>query len=107
MASTRDAIADYLVLQCWQIVAVFIVVFAGSILLQKASDQWRYLLWLVVVARCVMPPLLSLPIALLQDVSKLRSPSPVSCASRQQCLTKHLNSEQGTFSRQSHQCRNL
>lgn len=65
MATVLDTVADYLVRQSWQLPVVFALVLAGSWGLRKASAHWRYLLWLVVIAKCLTPPMLSLPLAIL------------------------------------------
>ncbi|MGB2823096.1 MAG: M56 family metallopeptidase [Phycisphaerae bacterium] len=51
--------------QGWQIAAVFAVVAVACRLLRKASAHWRYLLWLIVLAKCLVPPLVTVPLAVL------------------------------------------
>src|SRR4051794_26017203 len=65
MATVLNTVADYLVRQSWQLPVIFALVLAGSWGLRKASAHWRYLLWLVVIAKCLTPPMFSLPLALL------------------------------------------
>jgi len=60
-------IANYLWSQSWQIAAVFAVVAVLSLALRKASAHWRYLLWMVVLVKCVTPPLLTVPVAVLPN----------------------------------------
>jgi beta-lactamase regulating signal transducer with metallopeptidase domain/protocatechuate 3,4-dioxygenase beta subunit len=68
MATVLNTVADYLVRQSWQLPVIFALVLAGSWGLRKASAHWRYLLWLVVIAKCLTPPMLTLPLALLPRV---------------------------------------
>jgi len=74
MTSMLNAVADYLMQQSWQLFVVFGVVLAGSWGLRKASAHWRYLLWLVVIAKCLTPPVFNLPLAVLSQGTIL-SPS--------------------------------
>jgi len=68
--------AGFLVVQSLQIAFVFLLAFASSWLLRNASAHWRYLLWLVVVAKCLTPPIVSLPLALLPAEINRGSPVP-------------------------------
>lgn len=65
MGPLLNSVADYLVCQSWQIPAVFALVAAACWGLRKASADWRYLLWLVVLAKCLVPGLISVPLAVL------------------------------------------
>lgn len=65
MESLLTTVADYLVRQSWQILAVFALVAAVCWTLRKASAHWRYWLWLVVLAKCLVPGLISVPLAVL------------------------------------------
>ncbi len=58
-------VASFLVRQSWQIAAVFVVVAAACWMLRRSSAHWRYLLWLVVLGKCLVPPLVIVPLALL------------------------------------------
>jgi beta-lactamase regulating signal transducer with metallopeptidase domain len=70
--------------QGWQIAAVFAVVAAACQLLRKASAHCRYLLWLIVLAKCLVPPLVTVPLAVLpakqapevQEQVAMASPAP-------------------------------
>lgn len=74
MESVVNTIADYLVQQSLQVSLVFVLVLAGTWGLRKASAHWRYLLWLVVIGKCLTPTFLSLPLAVFpQDVELGRS----------------------------------
>ena len=63
MEAISNTVADYLVQQSWQLPVVFGLVLAGTWGLRKASAHWRYLLWLIVIAKCLTPPMLSLPLS--------------------------------------------
>lgn len=57
--------ANFLLRQSWQIPVVFALVATACWALGKASAHWRYLLWLVVLAKCLVPPLVIVPLAVL------------------------------------------
>ena len=67
MEHALTEMADYLLRQSWQIAAVFVVVAAASVLLRNASAHWRYLLWVVVLVKCLVPPIVTLPLAVLPE----------------------------------------
>jgi len=58
-------IADYLLTQSWQIAVLVVVIAAVSLALKNKSAHIRYLLWLIVIAKCLVPPLLTIPLAIL------------------------------------------
>ena len=58
-------IGNYLLHQSWQIAALFVIVASACWVLRRASAHWRYLLWLIVLAKCIVPPMLSLQLAVL------------------------------------------
>jgi beta-lactamase regulating signal transducer with metallopeptidase domain/uncharacterized GH25 family protein len=62
---TFNEMADILVRQTWQVAVVFGVVWVCCTLLRRASAHWRYLLWLLVVAKCLTPPIVNIPVPLL------------------------------------------
>ena len=71
--------ARYVVQQSWQIAALFAVVALTCLMLRKASAHWRHLLWVVVLAKCIAPPLLAVPLPLLPAGARGRQaarPSP-------------------------------
>ena len=74
MVSILTTVTDYLVSQSWQLLVVFVLVAAACWGLRKASAHWRYLLWLVVLAKCLTPAPISVPLAVL--------PPPVVAASQ-------------------------
>ncbi len=51
--------------QSVQIAVVFLIVAAAAWLLRNQSAHWRYMLWLVVLIKCVTPPAVSVPLAVL------------------------------------------
>jgi ankyrin repeat protein/beta-lactamase regulating signal transducer with metallopeptidase domain len=58
-------ITDYLLAQSWQIAVLTIAVAVTSFLLRNRSAHVRYLLWLIVLAKCLVPPLYMIPVAVL------------------------------------------
>ncbi|MBN2180741.1 MAG: M56 family metallopeptidase [Sedimentisphaerales bacterium] len=62
-------ISNYLLSQSWQIIVLVVAVAAVSWLLRNRSAHVRYLLWLVVLAKCLVPPLVTVPLAILPQES--------------------------------------
>ncbi len=60
-------IADYLLAQSWQIAVLTIAVALATFALRNRSAHVRYLLWLIVLARALVPPLYSVPLAVLPE----------------------------------------
>jgi ankyrin repeat protein/beta-lactamase regulating signal transducer with metallopeptidase domain len=60
-------ITDYLLTQCWQIVLLVVVIASVNFLLKNKSAHIRYLLWLIVLAKCLMPTLYNIPLAVLPE----------------------------------------
>lgn len=58
-------ITSYLWTQSWQIAVLVVVIAAASLALKSKSAHVRYLLWLIVLAKCLVPPLLTIPLAVL------------------------------------------
>ena len=79
MQNVLTEIANYLLAQSWQIAVLFVVVLTACWALRKSSAHWRYLLWLVVLAKCLVPPLLNLPLAVL-PASPTPQPKSISVA---------------------------
>lgn len=65
MESLLTAVSDGLARQSLQITAVFALVAAICWGLRKASAHWRYWLWLVVLAKCLAPGWIGVPLAVL------------------------------------------
>ena len=58
-------ITDYLLMQSWQIAILVVVMALVNLALKNRSSHIRYLLWLIVLAKCLVPPLLTIPLAVL------------------------------------------
>jgi ankyrin repeat protein/beta-lactamase regulating signal transducer with metallopeptidase domain len=67
MEALLDRIADYLVAQSWQITVLVVAVGALSWVFRHRSAHVRYLLWLVVLAKCLVPPVVNVPLAVLPE----------------------------------------
>ena len=67
MGSIHTQITDYLWTQSWQIMVLAVVIAVAAFALKNKSAHVRYLLWLIVLARCLMPPLLTIPLAILPE----------------------------------------
>ncbi|UCC96831.1 MAG: hypothetical protein JSW66_13415, partial [Phycisphaerales bacterium] len=65
MATTLTQIVDHLLAQSWQIALLVAVVAAVNLALRKRSAHVRYLLWLIVLAKCLVPPFYAVPLAIL------------------------------------------
>jgi beta-lactamase regulating signal transducer with metallopeptidase domain len=70
-------ITNYLLTQSWQIAVLVAVIAAATLALKNRSAHFRYLLWLIVLAKCLVPPLLTVPLAVLPE-QQLSEPIPVS-----------------------------
>ncbi len=55
----------YVAAQSWQIVVLAIVLAAVTFALRRRSAHTRYLLWLIVVAKCLVPPVQVVPLQVL------------------------------------------
>ncbi len=56
---------NHLLAQSWQIALLTVAVAAVSFALRNRSAHVRYLLWLIVLAKCLIPPLHWVPVAIL------------------------------------------
>ena len=65
MTSPLNIVASFLVEQSCQISIVVGLVLVACWILRNASAHWRYLLWLVVIAKCLIPPMVALPLPVL------------------------------------------
>lgn len=75
-------LTDYLLNQSWQIAILFLLVLAISFALTKKTSHLRYLLWLLILAKCLVPSLLTVSLAVLPQKQKTIAteqllPSPV------------------------------
>ncbi|BBO33145.1 carboxypeptidase regulatory-like domain-containing protein [Lacipirellula parvula] len=66
MVAILNRLADAIVQQSLLVCVVFLLAAGTSWILRSASAHWRYLLWLLVLAKCLTPPMvnLSLPVLL-------------------------------------------
>jgi beta-lactamase regulating signal transducer with metallopeptidase domain len=67
MENHLTQITGYLLTQSWQIAILVAVVAAVTLLLKNRSSHVRYLLWLIVLVKCLVPPLLTVPLAVLPE----------------------------------------
>jgi beta-lactamase regulating signal transducer with metallopeptidase domain len=75
MESLLTTIADYLWRQGWQIALLVVAVGLASWALRNRSAHVRYLLWLLVLAKCLTPPIVQVPLAVLPyKVSPVTTP---------------------------------
>jgi Leucine-rich repeat (LRR) protein/beta-lactamase regulating signal transducer with metallopeptidase domain len=58
---------SYLVAQSWQIALLAGMMGLISLALRNRSAHLRYLLWLIVLAKCLVPPFLTVPVAVLPE----------------------------------------
>ncbi|MEJ2703756.1 MAG: ankyrin repeat domain-containing protein [Sedimentisphaerales bacterium] len=58
-------ITNYLKTQSLQIAVLVVVIAVITFVLKNRSAHVRYLLWLIVLAKCLVPPFLTVPLALL------------------------------------------
>ena len=65
MESWLTRITDYLLAQSWQVALLTIAVATVAAALRDKNAHARYLLWLVVLAKCLVPPVHSVSLAVL------------------------------------------
>jgi cytohesin len=65
MENYLSTITNYLLTQSWQIAILVVLIAAVNLALKNRSAHVRYLLWLIVLAKCLVPPLLTVPLAVL------------------------------------------
>lgn len=65
METFLSRIADYFSAQSWQVAVLAGVLGFVSLTLRNRSAHVRYLLWLMVLAKCLVPPLATVPLAVL------------------------------------------
>src|SRR5216117_1702163 len=68
MSSALHSFADYLWSQSWQLAPLFVLVSLLCLTLRKASAHWRYLLWSIVLLKCIVPAVVLVPVPLLDRV---------------------------------------
>ena len=67
METCLTQITNYLLAQSSQIAVLVAVIAAATFALRNRSAHVRYLLWLIVLAKCLVPPLLEVPVAVLPE----------------------------------------
>ena len=67
MENYMTSITNYLLAQSWQIAILVIVIAAVNLILKNKSAHIRYLLWMIVLVKCFVPPLLTVPVAILPE----------------------------------------
>ena len=67
-------IVGYLLAQSWQIAVLTVVVAVAAFALKNRSAHVRYLLWLVVLAKCLVPPLYTVPFGILPAAKRAVPP---------------------------------
>jgi len=73
MENFLTQITNYLLTQSWQIAMLVTVIAAVNLALKNRSAHVRYLLWLIVLAKCLVPPIFTIPLAVLP---KYKTPEP-------------------------------
>jgi len=68
MRSNLTYISDYLIAQSWQIAILVLVIAMVNSRLQNKSAHIRYLIWLIVLAKCLVPPFYVIPLAILPEM---------------------------------------
>jgi len=81
MLPALHSFADYLWSQSWQLAPVFVLMSLLCLALRRASAHWRYLLWSVVLLKCIVPAVVLVPMPVLDRVVEqaalvTRQPSP-------------------------------
>lgn len=71
MEAYMTQISNYLLRQSWQIAVLVVVVAVISWLLRNKSAHVRYLLWLIVLAKCLVPLQITVPLAVLPQQSSV------------------------------------
>jgi ankyrin repeat protein/beta-lactamase regulating signal transducer with metallopeptidase domain len=74
METYLNRITDYILTQSWQIAILVAVVTLMNLALRNRSAHVRYLLWLVILAKCLVPPLLTVPLAVLPQDKPMPAP---------------------------------
>jgi len=76
-----NEIVRYLVAQSWQIATLTLAVALAAWALRHRTAHIRYLLWLLVLAKCLVPPFYAVPLKILpQTTAPARAPAPSSVA---------------------------
>ncbi len=70
-------ITNYLLTQSWQIAILVVLIALVTLALKNRSAHVRYLFWLIVLAKCLVPPLVTIPLAILPQ-DKMPEPTLIS-----------------------------
>ena len=65
METMLTQVTNYLLAQSWQIAILAMAITAASLMVKNKSAHVRYLLWLIVLAKCLVPPLFSIPLPIM------------------------------------------
>ncbi len=80
METYLNEMVRYLAAQSWQVAVLTVAVAVATLALRSRSAHVRYLLWLIVVAKCLVPPLHAVPLRVLPSPPATRAvlsiPSP-------------------------------
>jgi ankyrin repeat protein/beta-lactamase regulating signal transducer with metallopeptidase domain len=76
METYLTEVVRYLLAQSWQIAVLTVIVAFATFLLKNRSAHVRYLLWLIILAKCLTPPLLTMPLAILPEGKPTMAPEP-------------------------------
>ncbi|MFZ2149018.1 MAG: ankyrin repeat domain-containing protein [Sedimentisphaerales bacterium] len=85
METYLTRVTDYLLTQSWQIALLVVVIAAVSLALKNKSAHVRYLLWLIVIAKCLAPPLFTIPLAILPE-EEISKPAAISTRAKMLAL---------------------
>ena len=69
MNAYANHVLSHLLAQSWQIAVLAAIVGLISLSLRGRSAHLRYLLWLIVLAKCLVPPFVTVPLAVLPERS--------------------------------------
>ncbi len=78
MAAYLTVLVSYLVAQSWQIAVLTVVVAIATFALRRRSAHVRHLLWLIILAKCLVPPLYAVPMRVLPPTEHEATLSAVS-----------------------------
>jgi len=65
MDDLLTTVTEMILNQSLQVAALFVLVAFLCFLLRKADAHFRYLLWCIVIIKCLIPPLLTVPVEIL------------------------------------------
>lgn len=69
MTTIAQHVMDFLAAQSLHLLILFAAVLAATVLLRHKTAHLRYLLWLLIVAKCLIPPLHTIPLAVLPEAA--------------------------------------